>query len=234
MSRDAPSTARYFDACAGLWRRYYAPTGEMRERVDWFVKALQARAPAARRLLDFGCGTGEIARALAAQGYEATGSDISPAMIEMARAQPAEGKVAFVTLDAARSPRLPFEDGAFDAALSSSVFEYLADPEAQARELRRVLAPRGCLLLTVPDPRHPLRAEEAKALAAFETAWWRPLFDLAPLVWRGRTRLEYLRRSRNRPGLEGWGALLSRAGFDVEAPEACTGPLAMLAARARS
>jgi len=230
MSRDAPSTARYFDACAPIWERNYAPEGSMRERVSQFCAAIGARVAPPASVLDFGCGTGDIARALAAAGYAMTGCDLSPAMIEAARAR--SGGPSYVGLDAARLPALPFADGQFDAVMSSSVFEYLPDPVAQLRELRRVLKPGGWLLATVPDPRHPLRVEEDRERARIEAAWWRGLFARLPLRLRSRTRTEYLLRSGNRFALEGWRREIEAAGLACAAFAPCAGPLVLIEARA--
>lgn len=230
MSRDAPSTARYFDACAPIWERNYAPEGSMRERVSQFGAAVGAHVAAPASVLDFGCGTGEIARALAAAGYALTGCDLSPAMIEAARAR--AGGPSYVLLDTDRLPALPFADSQFDAVVSSSVFEYLPDPAGQLRELRRVLRPGGWLLATVPDPRDSLRVEEARERARIEAAWWRGLFELLPLRLRSRTRIEYLLRSGNRFALEDWRARLQSAGLDSAAIGPCAGPLVLLEARA--
>lgn len=232
MSRDAPSIARYFDACASIWERNYAPAGSMLERVARFSAAIGAHVAPPAALLDFGCGTGEIARALAAGGYAVAGCDISPAMVAAARSRTPAGGPSYVVLDAARLPRLPFADGQFDAILSSSVFEYLSDPGAQLRELRRVLRPGGWLVATVPDPRHPLRVDEARERARIEAAWWRGWFTRLPLSLRSRTRIEYLLRSGNRFALETWRQRVEASGFACAEFAGCDGPLAFIEARA--
>lgn len=232
MSRDASSIARYFDACASIWERNYAPAGSMLERVAQFSSAIGARVAPPASILDFGCGTGEIARALASGGYAVTGCDLSPAMVAAARSRTPANGPTYVVLDAARLPILPFADGQFDVVLSSSVFEYLPDPAAQLRELRRVLRPGGWLIATVPDPRHPLRADEDRERARIEAAWWRGLFARLPLRLRSRTRTEYLLRSGNRLSLEAWIRHFEAAGLRCVEIAACAGPLAFLEARA--
>lgn len=231
MSRDASSIARYFDACASIWERNYAPAGSMRERVAQFSAAIGARVAPPASILDFGCGTGEITRALAAGGYAVAGCDLSPAMVAAARSRTPAGGPTYVVLDAGRLPLLPFADAQFDAVLSSSVFEYLPDAAAQLRELRRVLRPGGWLVATVPDPRHPLRADEDRERARIEAAWWRGWFARLPLWLRSRTRTEYLLRSGNRFPLDAWCRHFEEAGLKCAQIAACTGPLALLEAR---
>ncbi len=71
---------------------------------------------------------------------------------------------------------LPFAAGTFEVATSADVIEHLKDPDAHLREIARVLAPGGALVLTTPqwkaggpwDPRHEkeYRAEELRELLA--------------------------------------------------------------------
>lgn len=96
-------------------------------------------------LLDVGCGTGSHAIALAARGYQMTGVDLSPAMIEIARAKSQ-------ALDTARTPTWICGDartfeaaGPFDAAIMMfAVVGYLTandDVLAGLRNIRRHLRP---------------------------------------------------------------------------------------------
>lgn len=204
----------------------------MRERVPLFCAAIGARVASPASILDFGCGTGEITRALAAAGYAVTGCDLSPGMIAGARAGTPVGGPTFVVLEAACTPALPFADGQFDAVMSSSVFEYLPDPATQLRELRRVLRPGGWLVATVPDLRHPLRVAEERERRRIEAAWWSALFQLLPMRMRSRTRAEYLLRSGNRFALEGWRKMFQAAGLACAEFGPCAGPLALIEARA--
>ena len=87
------------------------------------------------RILDYGCGTGDIAAALAARGYRVEGRDMSPKMIEQARAIHAGSGVRFAIIESARADADAMPgDQAFDAIVCSSVLEYLHDvPNACGR-----------------------------------------------------------------------------------------------------
>lgn len=94
------------------------------------------------RVLDVGTGVGDAAARAAARGAEATGVDVSSAMVEIAaRRHPA---VRFVQ---ASVTQLPFADGSFDAAVGNHLIQHIAEPERAARELARVLAPGGRVTL---------------------------------------------------------------------------------------
>jgi 2-polyprenyl-3-methyl-5-hydroxy-6-metoxy-1,4-benzoquinol methylase len=99
------------------------------------------------RMLDLGAGAGEFAAAAAAAGAEVVGADVAEAAV--ARAGRAHPSVDFrlVPIDGP----LPFQDGQFDVVWASEVIEHIADTGAWLSELRRVLAPRGRVLLTTPS-----------------------------------------------------------------------------------
>ena len=92
------------------------------------------------KILDLGCGKGRFARALQAEGAVVTGLDLSSAMLSEA-----------VGVDRVRGSArcLPFRSGGFDAVVAVEVFEHLdpATSSATLREARRVLAPRGAVVV---------------------------------------------------------------------------------------
>lgn len=132
----------------------------------WKRRLVKLAAPKrGERALDVCCGTGDIAFALAAAGAETTGFDFSTGMLEVARhrqarkTDPQARAIQFVQGDALA---LPFADGAFHLVTISYGLRNLADFDRGLRELTRVLAPGGRLL--VLDFGKPDRA------------WWRWLY----------------------------------------------------------
>lgn len=116
---------------------------------DWELRSafLLDEIRAGDRALDLGCGAGEFTAVLADAGAEAVGADVAEAALARARAQ-------HPTLDFRLIPvegPLPFPDNAFDLVWSSEVIEHVADTARWVSEVRRVLVPRGRLLLTTPD-----------------------------------------------------------------------------------
>src|ERR1700693_1837631 len=92
----------FFNKLAGNWSQaHYGPQGGMVSRIGRFVDALESLVPASASILDYGCGTGDIAAALAARGYRVEGRDMSPTMIEQARAIHAGSGVRFAVIEPA-------------------------------------------------------------------------------------------------------------------------------------
>ncbi|MFG2831590.1 class I SAM-dependent methyltransferase [Streptomyces sp. NPDC048434] len=108
---------------------------------------LDVYVPQSARVLDYGCGYGRLTAELAGSGYRAVcGVDVSAALI-------ARGRREHPELELRRCPGfpLPFEDGAFDAALLFAVLTCVpgdADQTAIAGELGRLVRPGGVLYLS--------------------------------------------------------------------------------------
>lgn len=95
------------------------------------------------RLLDFGCGTGAIARELGRFG-EIHGVDRDASAVDYCRRR---GMTHVRRLE---GDRLPFDDEQFDVVTSFDVLEHIDDDLGAMVELRRVLKPGGTLLVAVP------------------------------------------------------------------------------------
>ncbi|HEU5179209.1 MAG TPA: bifunctional demethylmenaquinone methyltransferase/2-methoxy-6-polyprenyl-1,4-benzoquinol methylase UbiE [Candidatus Polarisedimenticolia bacterium] len=162
--------------------RYYAPGSERAEKVrllfstiarrydrvnDWMSWGMHRRwkrrlvgsiAPrAGGRVLDLCCGTGDVARALAAQPgrMQVVGLDFTPEMLEVARQATPPGLA--VRYEQGDALSLPFPDASFDAVTCAYGLRNLADLDRGLREAFRVLRPSGRLAsLEFGRPRHPV------------------------------------------------------------------------------
>jgi ubiquinone/menaquinone biosynthesis C-methylase UbiE len=98
---------------------------------------------AGKSILDAACGPGKYAEILLSQGASVTGFDISPRMVELAKANNKESGTFFVHGLAAPLERLA--DESFDAVLCALALHYLPDWTLSIREFYRVLKPGGHL-----------------------------------------------------------------------------------------
>jgi SAM-dependent methyltransferase len=98
------------------------------------------------RLLDVGCGPGELSARAVERGAKPVGLDIAPAMVDLAAANHPG-----IDFRVGSAEELPFEDGSFDAVVANFVLLHLGRPEVALREWARVLAPAGRLALSIWD-----------------------------------------------------------------------------------
>lgn len=102
-------------------------------------------APPAQ-VVELGCGTGSLAVLLAERGYDVAASDISPTMIDRARAK-AEAAGVAVDLEVADAASPPYADGSADIVLVRHLAWTLLDPEAAIATWASLLRPHGRLVM---------------------------------------------------------------------------------------
>jgi len=107
-------------------------------------------------LLDVACGAGHVTCAFARTVRHATGIDLTPAMLERARALQAEQGLGNVTWQQGDVLPLPFAAGAFTLVTARYAFHHFHDPAAVLAEMTRVCAAGGTVMVVdteaSPDP----------------------------------------------------------------------------------
>lgn len=99
---------------------------------------------------DLGCGPGVFTRYLCTHAKQVWAADIDTASLARVRGRhQKEENLAFVVMDA---EHLPFCDGRVNTVLFLEVLEHVPDDAAALCEVRRILAPGGRLVLSVPVP----------------------------------------------------------------------------------
>jgi 2-polyprenyl-3-methyl-5-hydroxy-6-metoxy-1,4-benzoquinol methylase len=99
-------------------------------------------------ILDYGCGTGRISLILGAEGYSVRGVDPAVEHIKKAKELNQLPLVKFELLTGNESIG---DDESYDAVVSSSVFEFVPDPEQYIQDIYRVLKPGGILIISFPN-----------------------------------------------------------------------------------
>jgi ubiquinone/menaquinone biosynthesis C-methylase UbiE len=138
-----------YDQMAGGYARFWAPV--LRDAAERVLDHLSPHLDGRRgvELLDVGTGTGTLAIAALKRwpSIRVTGIDASGGMLEVAGATAAERLPSAARRRFRRrvapADRMPFRDGAFDAAMSSFVLQLVPSRAAALREIRRVLRPGG-------------------------------------------------------------------------------------------
>lgn len=113
---------------------------------------------AGRRVLDLGCGAGQLAKYVAEQGAaEVVALDVSERMLEVARAEFAHPRVTHRRLAIEEAT---FPDGRFELVVSSLAFHYVADYAGLVANIARWLTPGGHLVFSTEHPVYTARATD--------------------------------------------------------------------------
>jgi SAM-dependent methyltransferase len=99
-----------------------------------------------RRVLEVGCGSGQLGRLLRERGHHVTGIELVPEKAEQAR----RWLNHVVTADVERDG-FPFPPASFDALIFADVLEHLVDPWRVLREAVEVLAADGVVVASIPN-----------------------------------------------------------------------------------
>jgi ubiquinone/menaquinone biosynthesis C-methylase UbiE len=137
------ASRRYFNRWA---KRYDHSVAQIwfRQNHRLIVQAIDP--PENARILDLGCGTGQLADRLARRVPDGTVFGVDPAeeMIRVARRQHRRGNLHF---EVGSSEAIPADAGAFDVVVSTISFHHWARPVQSLREIARVLKPSGRLMI---------------------------------------------------------------------------------------
>jgi predicted TPR repeat methyltransferase len=142
------------------------------------AETVLARRPEAVTVLDVGCGTGLLGRALRERGFAGriVGLDISQASLEEARASGAYSDVGHADLQ----QRLPSADDSVDVLACVGVMTYLPDVEEVWREFARVTRPGGLVVVTQREDLWHTRGCEAVVDRLRDEGVWTPEASTGP------------------------------------------------------
>jgi len=207
MPTDAPGagpTRGFFDAWSRIYDFSLVQRATYRPVHDAVLRALEAEPCV--RALDIGCGTGRLVERLVTERVvqSVVGCDFSAGMLAHAteRLRPlAQGPVP-VALVRGDATHLPFADASFEAAVSTEAFHWFPDQDAALHELRRVLRPRGRLLLALVSPPFEIVADvvELGMRLIGQPLWWTTPSHLRAQVELAGFQVEYQRRIFRIPG----------------------------------
>ena len=151
MHQEGGAGLRSSTVSKSFWDRWawFYDLAEWTNRRAYTAAALRAAEliPAGARVLDCAAGTGAFSLAAAKRAGSVLCTDQSEAMLDRARKKAAKRGLANIGFARRDITALPDPDGAFDAVIAANVLHLLPQPEIAVRELWRVAAPGGRLIL---------------------------------------------------------------------------------------
>jgi len=168
MTEHRPHTATQHDYIPAFGKDALLPFYDLLTRVlgmggNYDALVAQAELADGLRVLEIGCGTGNVTMRVkrAAAGADVTGTDPDP--LALARCQRKAHGLTGIRFERAYAQELPFADGGFDRVLSSMMLHHLDDDvkAAAAAEMFRVLRPGG--VAHIMDVGGPMTAQDGYA-----------------------------------------------------------------------
>jgi len=163
-----------------LWAPVYDQTFGVMVRAGRMQAVKHINASRTKRVLEVGVGTG-LSLPYYRKDLEVTGIDLSPEMLDKAEERVSNKNLSHVddllVMDASK---LDFPDNSFDTVAAMFVITVVPNPEAVMKELQRVCAPGGeVLLVNHFSQEEGVRGWIEKQMAGFKsTGLWRPEFPV--------------------------------------------------------
>jgi demethylmenaquinone methyltransferase/2-methoxy-6-polyprenyl-1,4-benzoquinol methylase len=177
--------------------------------------------PVGSLVLDLACGTGDLSRLAARQGYRVIGADLSAGMLAANHASS--------PLVEADCSRLPFPDGAFDGLVCGYALRNFTDLEVALAEMARVLRPGGRLAVLEVD------APSSRALRAGYDVWFNTVVPAIGGLLSDQEAYRYLPRSvAYLPATPVLRRLLGGAGYSAVGIRPLAGGLSQLVLASRA
>lgn len=199
MEIKAVTAAKFTTHSRGWSEREYQDLNGLMERRAELVRYWGATLQPGDRILELGCGDGALACVLAAQGFEVTGLDISPGMIEQAKERAAKlgVSVRFQVVDSDSFAT----DESFDAVISfmSAFFTYLEDPRKFLETMAPLVRKKIIVDWNFRSPYSFVEAAQFLQDAGLKQIEWRPW--LVPYTTRRAAGLSLRGWLEGRPNL---------------------------------
>jgi len=212
-------TRRFFDDKSNIWdKNYLDKNNPIAKRSRNFYEHIRSFSNKNLKILDVGCGTGDISAYLHDKGNYLTSLDISQFMLEKASSRFLDKSIEWIQIE--ESGNLPLANSIFDVVIISSVLEYHNNPKLLISESYRVLKKNGLLIFTVPDMRHPVRINEEKLRFLSKFPFW-----LFIKLTKYHDFYKTIKISKNRMPLNDWILLTESCGFKCEFDENINEPL---------
>ena len=157
----------YFDSISDKFEEWVNPF-DLTSRLNWFSNQFDSIEIKDKLVLDVGCGMGSFSKLVRAKCGIPVPFDISRRLIMKISGD----LINCVNGDAMD---LPFKDNSFELVVSSECIEHTCNPTKAIKEMERVLAPDGIIILTTPNK-----------------------------IWRWTIPIAKLLRLRNFNGIENW------------------------------
>jgi len=133
------------------------------KRLKYIVDVTNLKVPFKGRILDIGCGIGNICRQLGYYEYDLIGIDSDVKSIELAKSKNSKSNVKYFNVDVYQYLN---DEKFFNAVICSEVLEHLIDPESIIKLAHKILRDDGVFVVTVPNGNGP-----------------RELFVTRPIIW---------------------------------------------------